>query len=88
MRIRFTKTFRKRYKKLTAQQTKVVNKAIRLLGQNPTHPSLRSKKIQGTSGEIFECSPNMSIRLTYHYEKPDTIVLRNVGEHDDVLKKP
>ena len=57
-----------------------------LIEENPQHPSLRTKKIQGTDG-IFEASINMAIRVTFHYEKPDTIYLRNVGEHDITLKR-
>lgn len=53
---------------------------MQLIEDNPQHPSLRTKKIQGTDG-IYEASINMAIRVTFHYEKPNTIYLRNVGEH-------
>jgi len=55
-------------------------KFLQLIEDNPQHPSLRTKKIQGTDG-IYEASINMAIRVTFHYEKPNTIYLRNVGEH-------
>ncbi|MEN6327433.1 MAG: hypothetical protein ABFD18_14675 [Syntrophomonas sp.] len=61
-----------------------VEKFLRLIEDNPQHSSLRTKKIQGTDG-IYEASINMVIRVTFHYEKPNTIYLRNVGEHS-ILK--
>ncbi|MDT8900400.1 type II toxin-antitoxin system YafQ family toxin [Anaeroselena agilis] len=69
---------------LTIEQ---VEKFLRLIEENPRHPSLRIKKIQGTA-DIFEASVNMSIRVSFQYIKPDTVYLRNIGEHDMTLKRP
>ena len=82
---RFIKELKKLIKKgvVTSSQ---IQKFFALIEENPQHPSLRTKKIQGTSG-IFEASITMAIRVTFHYEKPDTIYLRNVGEHDSTLKQ-
>lgn len=82
---RFIKELKKLLKKgvLTLAQ---VEKFLQLIEENPQHPSLRTKKIQGTDG-IFEASLNMAIRVTFQYVKPDTIYLRNLGEHDITLKK-
>lgn len=82
---RFIKELKKLLKKgvVTLAQ---VQKFLQLLEENPQHPSLRTKKIQGTDG-IFEASINMKIRVTFEYVKPDTIYLRIVGEHDMTLKR-
>ena len=82
---RFVKELKKLLKKgvLTAIQ---LEKFLLLIESNPQHPSLRTKKIQGTD-EIFEASITMGIRVTFQYIKPDTIYLRNVGEHDKTLKR-
>ena len=56
------------------------------MADNPSHPSLRIKKIQGTEG-IFECSISMSIRMTWEY-CDGKILLRAVGEHDYTLENP
>jgi len=61
-----------------------VEKFLKHVEDNPQHPSLRTKKIQGTDA-IYEASINMAIRVTFHYVKPNTIYLRNVGEHN-ILK--
>ena len=63
-----------------------VEKFLHLMEENPQHPSLQAKKVQGTAG-IFEASLNMAIRVTFEYIKADTIYLRNIGEHDSMLKR-
>ncbi|MBP2651412.1 MAG: hypothetical protein H6Q74_2237 [Firmicutes bacterium] len=69
-----------------ALKVEQVEKFLRLIAENPRHPSLRVKKIQGTL-DIFEASVNMSVRITFQFVKPDTVYLRNIGEHDMTLKK-
>ena len=82
---RFLKELRKLIGKgvLTMDQ---VDKFLKLISENPRHPSLRVKKIQGTI-DIFEASVNMSVRVTFRFIKPDTVFLRNIGEHDMTLKR-
>ena len=63
-----------------------VEKFLRLIADEPRHPSLRVKKIQGTT-DIFEASVNMAIRVTFQFIKPETIYLRNIGEYDMTLKR-
>jgi len=50
------------------------------------HPSLRVKRIQGTS-DIWEAFPTMGLRITFQLTD-DLIILRNCGEHDKTLKNP
>jgi mRNA interferase RelE/StbE len=73
-----------------AAQSESVKRAlkikIKLLIEDPRHPSLRVKMIKGRSN-IFEASVNMSIRLTWQYYN-DGILLRNLGEHDKTLGNP
>lgn len=52
-----------------------------LLAENPSHPSLRTKRIQGTA-DLFECSINMDIRIIWFYEGDKMIILLDVGHHD------
>ena len=89
--LRFTERFDKSLKELDPLSQKAVAKAVakalRLLLQNPRHPSLRTRKMEGFTN-VFEASANMDIRLTFHYVKPDTIVLRTCGHHDSTLNHP
>ena len=58
-----------------------IQSKLRLLSENPMHPSLRTKRIQGTKN-LFECSVNMDIRIIWYYEGETLIILVDVGHHD------
>ncbi|MGG1519140.1 cytotoxin [Paenibacillus oryzisoli] len=85
--LRLTDNFKEKLVELDSQSRKAIQKALRIMLDNPRHPSLRTKKMEGHD-HIFEASANMDIRMTFHYEKPDTIVLRNCGHHDEALRNP
>jgi len=78
------RTFLKDYRKLPKAIQREAEEKLRLLAQDPQHPSLRIKKIQGTAG-IWEGSVTMAYRFTFHKED-GSIVLRRIGTHD-ILKK-
>ena len=86
MEFKFTSRFKQSYKKLDPVTQKALKKKLELMSQNPHHPSLRTKKVQGTEN-IFECSITMSIRMSWEYEG-ESILLRVIGDHDEVLKRP
>lgn len=77
----FTPRFEKHYKSLTANEKKQLRSKLELLSENPFHPSLRTKRIQGTPN-FFECSVNMDIRIIWFYENDNMIILLDVGHHD------
>jgi len=80
-RFTFTERFKKRYNKLSADEKSQLKNKLKLLSENPAHPSLRTKRIQGTA-DLFECSVNMDIRMIWFYDGRDIIVLADVGHHD------
>lgn len=84
MQIERTQRFRRAYRSLTENERKQVKKAISLLTDNWRHPSLAVKRVRGTDG-IWEARAGLSLRITFELED-DTIVLRNVGSHNDTLK--
>ncbi len=86
MEIVFTEQFDDAYEKLTQSEKLVVRKALGLLGDNLRHPGLHARKMEGRHG-IWEARPSKRLRMTFEIEG-ETIVMRNVGEHDRVLKKP
>ena len=83
--ITYTDRFQKHYKNLTVQEKKQLRNKLELLAENPMHPSLRTKRIQGTT-DLFECSVNMDIRIIWFYEGNKMIILVDVGHHD-ILKQ-
>lgn len=74
------------YGKLAGAEKRGVGKTLTLLGDNPRHPSLRVKKIGGRKN-IWEARPSKRLRMTFEMSG-ETIIMRNVGEHDKVLRKP
>ena len=79
--------FKAAYRSLPKEIRIKVQKALRLLAENPAHPSLRSKPIQGIKG-VYEISPDRRYRITYERLPGDLLLVRVVGIHDDALKNP
>lgn len=86
-KIKLTDRFIELYKNLPESIRKKINCQLHLLAENPQHPSLQTKPIQGTNG-IFEARVDINYRLTYERLPDDTLLLRVVAKHDDALKKP
>lgn len=86
MELLFTEQFEQAYEKLTKAEKWSVRKALTLLGDNPKYPSLRVKKMEGRKN-IWEARPSKRLRMTFEMIG-ETIFMRNVGEHDKVLKRP
>ena len=81
----YTDRFQKSFRKLTENEKQQLRRKLELLIENPLHPSLRTKRVQGTLN-LFECSVNMSIRIIWFYEGDQMIILVDVGHHD-ILKR-
>jgi mRNA-degrading endonuclease RelE of RelBE toxin-antitoxin system len=86
-KIKLTDRFIELYKNLPKSIRKKINRQIQLLAENPRHPSLQTKPIQGTNG-IFEARVDINYRHTYERLPGDTLLLRVVAKYDDALKKP
>jgi len=86
MNIYYSELFAEKVRQLPIEVKSILKKKLELMLENPGHPSLRTKKIQGQDN-IFEASVTMDIRMTWQYTG-DGILLRNIGEHDKTLKNP
>jgi mRNA-degrading endonuclease RelE of RelBE toxin-antitoxin system len=64
-----SKPFVRDYRDLPKEIQQEVDKALRLLLDNPRHPSLQVKKMQPKSEGIFEVRVTQAYRLTFHLEK-------------------
>ena len=80
-KITYTKRFEKHLKKLSQIEKNQIKTKVKILSENSYHPSLRTKRIQGTEG-LFECSVNMDIRIIWYYEGSELIMLLDVDHHD------
>jgi len=84
--ILLTEQFEDAYERLTRAEKQSVRKALTMLGHNPRHPGLHVKKMEGMRN-IWEARPSKRLRMTLEMTG-GAIIMRNVGEHDKVLKKP
>ena len=86
-KIKVTRRFLKCFARLPAAIQEKVKKQLVLLADDPRHPSLQTKPIQGAVG-IYEARVDIDYRLTYERIEEDTLVLRVVAKHDKALKNP
>ncbi|MEZ0537023.1 type II toxin-antitoxin system YafQ family toxin [Caldicellulosiruptoraceae bacterium PP1] len=83
-KIEITTHFEKQLKRLNKNEQKIVYNKLNLLINNPFHPSLRTKKVQGLEN-VFECRINMDIRLLWQYKNNNIILLLTIGHHNEIF---
>ena len=75
------KGFVKKHPELISQY----EKTLKILENDPQHPSLRLHRLKGKLKDLYSISINISYRITLEfYFKDREIVLVNVGHHDEV----
>ncbi len=84
--LRPTKTFKKAFKKKTPDQQGVIERALKLLAEDPRHNSLHTHRIRSVDG-VWGARATQGNRITFEWDG-DTIVLRNNCSHDEALRKP
>jgi mRNA interferase RelE/StbE len=85
MRVARTARFKKAWKYLSEEEKAIAHKAIKNLAMDIRYPALRTKKVKGTE-YIGEARVSRSLRMTFQIER-DTILLRNIGHHDEALER-
>ena len=85
MRIRRSDRFRREHKKLPAELRLRADEKVRLLTADPSHPSLRLKRMAGQAG-LWELRVTQSYRITFEWSGQD-VTLRRIGTHK-VLDRP
>jgi len=86
VKITRTARFKKAWQQLTEEEKELGRKALRSLATELRYPALRVKKMQGVE-RIWEARVSGSLRMTFEIEG-DTIILRNIGRHDETLERP
>ena len=84
IKIIYSERFQKHYNKLSANEKCQFRRKLSIFIDNPFHPSLMTKRIQGTD-DIFEFSVNMNIQVIWFYEGKFLVALIDIGHHD-ILK--
>jgi mRNA-degrading endonuclease YafQ of YafQ-DinJ toxin-antitoxin module len=86
MTVRYTSMFRKQYGGLSDAIQRKVDKAIEFLDTDFRYPGLRSHPLKSHPG-IFEAYVDDKYRMTFE-RQGDTLIMRNVNNHDECLKNP
>ena len=86
MRYIRTERFKKAASELPAEIQAKARKAFMLFKDNPRHPSLCIKRVQGMP-DVWEGRVDIHYRFTFHYEG-DACVFRNIGLHSIVERAP
>jgi mRNA-degrading endonuclease RelE of RelBE toxin-antitoxin system len=85
MTIEFTDRFKLDFSRLPREIQQRAERQLFRMASDPRHPSLRIKKMKGTS-DIWEGRVTKEYRFTFQVEA-DRYVLRRIGTHD-ILKTP
>lgn len=87
--------FLESYASLGTSEKKPIDKAIKILADNPKHPSLnvhKAKNVRGKystgGGDVFIAYASKKLRFTFEYgPEAGMIALRNCGYHDKSERK-
>ena len=86
-RLRRTDRFKKDYKKLPQQIQKQTVRKLRLLSNDPFHPSLRTRKVEGEVlglSDVYEGSITMNYRFLFRLIG-NTYELLRIGNHSQIF---
>jgi mRNA-degrading endonuclease RelE of RelBE toxin-antitoxin system len=86
LKIARTERFKKAWEKLTKGEKTLAWKAITNVARDIRYPALRVKRIKGVEG-IWEARVSLSLRMTFQIVG-DTVLLRNIGHHDETIGHP
>jgi len=80
--------YQRKERKFFKHHPDLVDKYAEVLGKlktNPSDPSLKTHKLKGSLNEFYSCSLNYDYRIICLFLiKDDSIVLVDIGSHDDV----
>lgn len=88
----FTKDFDERYIFLSKENKnleKKIRKALHLLEQNPTYPSLKTHKVASKNyGQKWSSRVTGDLRIIWDYDSQDRLIilLLDIGGHSGTLK--
>jgi len=87
-KIVYTESYIKRAKKFISRHPGIINqyeKTLKLIEQNPNHPSLRLHKLKGRLSELYSVSINITNRISIIFFVSDNkIIPVDIGKHEDV----
>jgi addiction module RelE/StbE family toxin len=94
MKVIWSNGFKRSFKKVIKKNPQLKNKifeVLRLLGENPFTPSLKSHKLTGKLADFWSCSVAYDCRIIFDFSEDGEfleimILLIDIGSHDKVYK--
>jgi addiction module RelE/StbE family toxin len=88
----WSSTFPKAYRKFIRKQpdqNNEIEKALRLLAEDPFDPQLQTHKLKGELSGTWACSAGYDLRIIFEFvkeegKKGEDIFLIQIGTHDEV----
>lgn len=78
-----TPRFRRRVKKLAADEQRALARALRLFEKDPRDPRLDTHKLRGQHADTWAFAFGFDARVVFRWEGNQAILL-DVGSHDEV----
>jgi len=78
--------FEKSFKKLTIEIKQSFAKRIEIFQEHPYYPSLGTHKLHGALGLYHAFYLKDGFRVLFEFQNNNTVLLVNVGSHDDYKK--
>lgn len=82
MRIDFSSSFLKTYRKLSKEVVDQFEAKENIFFTNPFHPSLKTHKLSGSMKDYYAFSVNYKYRVVFKFLTKDIIVFISIGTHD------
>lgn len=81
MKIIYTTSFLKAYKKLPRDIKIMAEKGEKIFRENPFHPSLKTHKLKGRLREFWSLSIGFKYRIIFEFADDDLVYFHLVGNH-------
>lgn len=82
MRIDFSSSFLKAYKKLSIEVLNQFESKQKIFLSNPFHSSLRTHKLSGKMSGYYAFSISYQYRVIFRYIDTDFVLFLDIGTHD------
>ncbi len=82
VKVRFTRHFKREFKKFSHYQYLEIWEKIECFKQNPFEPSLRAHKLTGRLKNRWSFSINYSLRIVFIFVAEDIVDFVDIGGHE------
>jgi len=84
MKIVYSPTFIRRYKKLPAEIKPLAEAREAIFRKNPREVSLSTHKLHGKLKGLWSFSVNASFRIVFEFAESSSVIFHSIGDHDEV----